>query len=263
MRNIMLALLLVIGGFGLTGCGSIESEHVGVRTTFTGEVKLQEEQQGFYTAVTSSVDEFSCKEITIALDDMRPKAGDNLTMQDLDIEIYYKVLCDQIAEQHLKYAQGTASGGGIYYAGYNLARSFGREAAYNAVTKFDSLQVHLNRDAIGAEILEETQLALDNDDPGVYTITKVIIRNAETDSSVEESIRLAVRKDKELEAATKQVQILEQQALANEELQVSLTPEILTQQYLTVLQTGAENGSLKMIDLGCQADFMINTNDLN
>lgn len=252
--KLVLAALLSVA---LVGCGSIESETVGVRTTFTGKVITAEEPQGFYTAFFSSLDKFSCKEITIELDDMQPKAGDNLTMRDMDIEIFYKVTCDQNAEQHLKYSNRTAADGSVHYAGYYLVRSLGREAAYSAVARYDSLQVHKNREAIGAAILAETQKQLDADDPGVYTVTKVIIRNATTDPSVEKSILLAVQKDKELEAVTKQVQILEQQALANAQLQVSLTPEILTQQYLEVLGTAAESGNLQLVDLGCQGGALL------
>lgn len=260
MKNFLKCGMLVVMALYLVACGSVESNHVGVRTTFTGEVKVQEEQQGFYTAVTSSVDEFSCKEITIELDDMRPKAADNLTMEDMDIEVYYRVNCDQIAEQHLKYSNRTVRDGqnGIYYAGYLMVRSFAREASYNAVSTYDSLEVHKNRDAIGDTIAQVTQAALEIDDPGIYSITKVIIRNADTDQSVEEAIRLAVRKDKELEAVTKQVEILEQQALANQGLQVSLTPEILTQQYLEVLGSAAASGNLKLVDLGCQGGALLN-----
>lgn len=259
MRNIFLVLMLAVGSLYLTGCGSVESETVGVRTSFTGKVNTQEEGQGFYTAVFSNLDKFSCKEITIELDDMTPKAGDNLTMKDMDVEIFYKVACDQNAEQYLKYSNRTAydSDVGLNYAGYQLVRSLGREATYNAVAKYDSLQVHKNREAIGGAILNETQKQLDADDPGVYTVTKVIIRNATTDPSVEQSIRLAVQKDKELEAVTKQVQILEQQAAANAKLQVSLTPEILTQQYLEVLGKAADGGNLKLVDLGCQGGALL------
>lgn len=259
MKRIFVLVFLTLAALYLTGCGSIESEHVGVRTTFTGEVKTQEEGQGFYTAFTSDVKEFSCKEITIGLDNMRPKAGDNLTMQDMDIEVFYTVQCDQNAEQHLKYSDRTARdpNTGVYYAGYHLVRSQAKQASYDTVAKYDSLQIHKNRTQISDAILNGTQALLDSDDPGIYQITKVIIRDATTDPSVEESIRLAVRKDKELEAVQKQVAILEQQALANQKLQVSLTPEILTERYLEVLGSAAESGNLRLIDLGCQGGALL------
>lgn len=257
MKNI---IVLVLISLTLIGCGRIETNMVGVRTTFTGEVKTQEEPQGFYTAFTSNVMEFSCKEITISLQNMQPKAGDNLTMKDLDIDVYYTVKCDQTAEQHLKYSNRTQRDPdlGVYYAGYNFVGSRAREAAYDAVALFDSLDVHKNRELIRETIREQTQRMLDGDDPGVYHISKVIIENAVTDPSVEDSIRLAVQKDKELEAVQKQVEILKQQALANQQLQVSLTPEILTQKYLEVLTAAADSGNLKLVDLGCQGGALLN-----
>ena len=76
----------------LSACGAIESGNVGVRTSFTGSVNTTEMQQGFYTHITSDVQEFSTKEITVALMDMQPKAKDNLTLADLDLEVYYTCL---------------------------------------------------------------------------------------------------------------------------------------------------------------------------
>ena len=96
----------------------------------------------------------------------------------------------------------------------------------------DSLDVHKERTLIKNRIQAQLQAAMDGKEPGVYTITRVIIRNADTDASVEESIRVAVKKEKELEAATTQVLILEQQSLANDKLTASLTPEILQARYL-------------------------------
>lgn len=248
MKNLLLAILAFAA---LAGCHSVETNNVGVRTTFTGEVQTAELPQGLYAVVTSSIDEFSCKEITVLMDNMTPKAGDNLSMQDMDIEVYYTVACDQIAEQHLKYSDRTAydQSEGVYYAGYRVVQSEGRNVAYDAVSDLDSLDVHKERTLIKTRIQSQLQAAMDGKEPGVYTITRVIIRNADTDASVEESIRVAVKKEKELEAATTQVLILEQQSLANDKLTASLTPEILQARYLDVLQIGMENGSVKFYNL--------------
>ena len=263
MKRFALVVLALVAMNFLSGCTSVESGNTGVRTTFTGEVKKQELPQGLYATVTSSVDHFSCKEITIPLDNMTPKAGDNLSMEDMDIEIYYTVLCDQVAEQYLKYSDRTAydQNKGVYYAGYRVVESEGLNAAYDAVSDLDSLEVHKNRDVIKKRIKEQLQATIDGKEPGVYTITRVIIRNADTDASVEESIRIAVKKDKELEAARTQVLILEQQSLANDKLTKSLSPEILRSKYLDVLQIGMENGSVKFYNLGEEANVLVNTGE--
>lgn len=244
----------------LTGCTSVETGNTGIRTTFQGEVQTQELAGGnLYATVTSSIDHFSCKEITVLLENMTPKAGDNLSMEDMDLEVYYTVSCDQVAEQHLKYSDRTAydSAEGVYYAGYRVVQSEARNAAYNVVSGVDSLEVHKNRDQIRKDIMVQVQDAMDGKEPGVYQITRVIIRNADTDASVEESIRIAVKKDKELEAATTQVLILAQQSLANEELTASLTPEILQARYLDVLEIGMKNGSVKFYNLGADANMLL------
>jgi len=182
----------------LTACGAIESGNVGVRTSFTGSVNTNEMQQGFYTHITSKVQEYSTKEITVALMDMQPKAKDNLTLADLD---------------------------------------------YDAVSEYDSLTIHQQRDRIKEQIRVSTQQVLDKTDPGIFQITKVIIRDVKTDPSIEQSIKLAVARNKELEAKSIELEIARKQVEINEALTLSLTPEILEQKRLEVIETACAAGT--------------------
>lgn len=228
----------------LTGCGAIQTGEVGVRTTFTGKVVQQEITQGFYTHITSDVREFSTKEIAIELFDMQPKAGDNLTLDDLDIEIYYIIEPSSVVDMHIKYANRHArSGNGSYLPVYNLVKSFAREAVYETVSEYDSLVVHQERDKIRSQVKNRTQEALDSTDPGVFQIQKVVIRDVKTDPTIEDSIKLAVARNKELEAKKIELQIAREQVLINEALTMSLTPEILEQKRLEVIESACKAGT--------------------
>ena len=235
----------------LTACGRIDSEHGGVRTSFTGNVNPDELSQGFYTAVLSSVEEYSCKELVVEAFDMRPKARDNLTMNDLDLEIYYKAACDQLAELKLKYTgRDQFTTDDLGYPAYKLVRSMARETAYAEVSKYDSLEIHKNREKLGEQIKAALQNRLNNDDPGVFTITRVVVRSAVTDPSIEQSITLAVSKNKELEARKKEVEIAEQQALAYRKLNKELTMKVLRNKELDITDRAITEGAKPYVLFG-------------
>lgn len=247
--NKFLKGLIAIGiMLGLTACGSVETENVGVRISWDSQVQMQEEGEGFYTAIFSSVEEWTGKEVGISLENMQPKAGDNLTMEDLDVEVFYKVRKDQIAEQRVKYSNRHVYDEGIWYPSYHLVKSFAREAVYQAVAKKDSLEIHKDRDAIKDDVKTALQALLDQDDPGVFVISKVVVKNARTDSTLEESIQTAIKKDKEFEAKQKEVAIATQSALANVELTKSLTPQIMRIKELEAMVSACSKGNTCIID---------------
>lgn len=247
------AMLLIALAISLSGCGRIETGEVGVRTSaISGKVSLDEEAQGFYTAFTSSVDVYTTKEITVPLTDLRPKAKDNLSLQDMDVDLLYQVDPDAVADQSVKYANASVRDPETRqrYAGYRLVKALAEEAIFNAVADYDSLTVHQNREKLMAAIRDYTAKRLDASDPGVYKVTRVVIRNLRTDPSVEQSIRNAVGKTKELEAREKEVEISRQQALAYDELNESLTENVLRKLELDVKELAIREGSKPIIIFG-------------
>lgn len=236
--------VLALAPMLMAGCmSSIETGEVGVRTTFTGKVLMAEEGQGFHTHWTSSLDRYSIKQITVSLDDLQPKAADNLTLDDLDIEVYYTINPDRVAEISVKYQNRHARGPGVLYPAYYLVESEANSAIQRAVAKFDSLTVHQERAKLREIIREQTQQALDQSDPGDFQVRKVVIRDVKTDPSIEESIKLAVAREKELEAKRVELEIAEEQVLINESLTKSLTPEILEQRRLEVIENACKVGT--------------------
>ncbi len=238
--------------FALIGCGTIESNNVGVRTAWDGEINTAEVDQGFYTAWISSVDEFSGKEITVQMRDMKPQAGDNLNLMDLDAEVYYTTDKSKIAELNIKYANRNAydNSADVWYPAYDLVKSIARNSLYSRVGQMDSLDVNRNRNSLAAEIMTELQNKLDSSDEGVFTITKVIIRNVQVDPSIQDAIKIAVAKDKELEAMKKQEAIAEAIAKANNMLNKSLTPAILRARELDIQELAIKEGSNLIVQIG-------------
>lgn len=257
-----LKFLCIIGGLVLssllTACGQIETGNVGVRTQF-GKIQAEEEAPGVYTSVLSHVDEYTTKETYVALDNLTPRAKDNLTLKDLDVTIYYKTTPTKVADFAATHAGMSAKLQNEHYLrpGYVLIENLARGVAYDETSKFDSLTLHQNRQALEASIKEALTAQLNKSDPGYFQITRVVIRTITTDPTVEDSIRRAVAKDKELEAARKEVQVKQQEAAANNALSASLTDNLLKRQYIAAIDKCAGNSNCTLV-LGGGSNTMLN-----
>lgn len=252
MNNLMKLAVIVMASIGAVGCGAIDSGNAGVRTTWDNKVQPEVEGEGFYTAFFSSVEEYVGKDILITLDDMTPKGGDNLTMQDLDVQIYYKTALSCMAGLKVKYANAhqvvRLDTGTYVYPAYQRVLGQGREAVYDSISTVDSLEIHKDRNNLRPLIKNGLQEILDAADPGCFKITTVVIKDAKTDGSLEESIQLATRKEKELEAMLKEVEIKEQEANANNKLASSLTPNIMRLRELEAMVKACESGNTCILD---------------
>lgn len=227
----------------LVGCSAVETGNTGVRTSFSGKVKTQETGQGFFFHPISKLQEYSTKEIAVELMNMQPKAKDNLTLEDLDLEVYYTADASQIAELKIKYVNRDVKSYGNWLPAYDLVRSISRSQVYTTISEYDSLTIHSNRQVIEGQIMERTQTVLDKSDPGVFQITKVVIREVKTDTGIEEAIKMAVSRNKELEAKQIELEIARKQVEINDVKTDSLTPEILAEKRLEVIEKACSKGT--------------------
>lgn len=248
----------------------IDTGHVAVKKTL-GTVELEEVEAGlnWKLPLLTKAYEFSAKEIAIDFNDLRPKARDNLRLQDLDISIYYRVEPSMIAETMVKYAASFVDGEDALLPAYAIVFREGRDVIYEEVTKIDSLQLHRNRDELRDGIAHELQLKLDSKDAGVFTITRVAIRALNTDPTIEAAIQKAVQAQKTLEAKKVEVEIAAKDAEieiarargiaeANAIINSSLTPEYLQHELNEALKMFANNdGGVVVIPAQMQNMSMI------
>ena len=235
----------------------IESGNVGVRKTL-GKVNPEEASPGLNLRVPAitQITEFVGKEIAIDLTDLTPKAADNLSLRDMDVTVFYRADSAQIADLYVKYANAHQYDGesDSYFPAYRLVYREARRAAYETVAKIDSLTMHKKREQISDSIKARLQKALDGNDPGVFLVTRVVIRSVLTDPSIEESIREAVANQKRLEAKQVMVEIerknaeieairAEGIAKANDIINKTLTAEYLQHELNLTLQKFAETGA--------------------
>jgi regulator of protease activity HflC (stomatin/prohibitin superfamily) len=277
LRKLLLGIVVVVLVVFVLGgmVGTIATGNVGVRTTL-GVTSQDEVTPGVYLKwpFISRVDEFTAKEVAIDLTDLTPKARDNLSLRDMDITLYYRAEAATIAELYAKYAgQSARSDEGYMVPAYNLVLRVARNTAYKEVAKVDSLVMHTRRDELGAAMHTDLQDELDKTDPGVFKITRVVVRAVITDPSIEESIRNAVANQKRLEAMEVQTQIAQKEAEikvteargiaeANRIIAGSLTREYLQHEANQALLKFAEgdNASTVILPSGMNVTPLINAN---
>jgi len=263
--------VVVIGIVAFMSAYTVESGNVAVERTL-GKVDHAEQLQGLnfkMPFLTSSL-EFSAKEIAIDINDLTPKAADNLSLNDLDVSVFYRVPKDRVSELFVKYAAAAARGAdGVYMPAYGLMFREARSAIYEQVAKIDSLQLHKQREVLQSSVLEELQGRLEKTDPGDLIITRVVVRALNTDPSIEAAIRKAVEAEKQLEAKQVQVEIAKKDAEieierakgiaeANNIINSSLTAEYLQHEVNTALLRFADNdGSVVVIPANMQGFEMI------
>ncbi len=254
-------LLLVAALVTLASCGTIETGNVGVRVTL-GTVNPQEVGPGVYFGLPliSTVQPFSAKEIAVELNDLTPKARDNLSLRDLDITVYYHTEASQVADLYIKYAARHARGEGsnVNLPAYQLVHGVSRNVIYEETSKLDSLVMHTKRDEMAQGIKRGIQAELDANDKGVFQITRVVVRALTTDPAIEKAIQDSVSAQKQLETTRQRIQIAEAEAQvevkkaegiakANQIINQSLTREYLQHEANLALMKFADKGGTSTV----------------
>ena len=270
-------LTVIIGLMIYLSAYTVQSGHVSVERTL-GKVDHDEQLQGlnFKAPFLTTRQEFSAKEIAIDIDDLKPKAADNLSLRDLDVSVYYRVPPERISELYVKYAASAIRGpDGIWLPAYGLVVREACAAIYEKVSEIESLQLHKQRELLQNEVLSELQGRLEQSDSGDIFVTRVVVRALNTDPSIEAAIREAVEAEKRLEAKQVQVEIAKKDAEieierakgiaeANGIINESLTAEYLQHEVNLALQEFADNeGSVVVIPANMQGfDLILDANQL-
>lgn len=250
---------VIFAGSFLAGCSQIDTGNTGVESTF-GQVKEQTLPPGVYFTLFKTVYEVNTKEIGLELNDMQPKARDNVTLTDVDVTIYFRINPASVARIMTKYAGDMVRDkNGDYVVGYGLVNRMARESVYNAISKHIASEMHTKRGDIAAYIRETLQKEIDSDaGKGMFEITNVLIRNIVTDPRLEEAIKqsaeveFAIRKrQQELELAKAEAERkrieAEGEAVANRIIADSITSNLIELRRIEAMQGFAKQGTHTVI----------------
>lgn len=217
MNFIRTLLLFALAGL-LGACSQIDTGNVGVERTL-GKVGTDAMPPGVYFTLFKSVDEFTSKEVLFQLENMTPKSRDNLTMQDVDVDVIYKVDGSRVPALYAKYqgdvvkhSQVVKDGTSDLIIGYSRVMREAREAVYKSVATFDATTMHTKRADITEAIRKTLQSELDAADKGAFTVTSVNVRNMVVDKGIEEAIRQKAATDQRIEQAQRELALTKAEA---------------------------------------------------
>lgn len=228
----------------LAACTQIDTGNVGVERTL-GKVGTDAMPPGVYFTLFKYVDEFTSKEVLFQLENMTPKSRDNLTMQDVDVDVIYKVDGSRVPALYAKYqgdvvkhSQVVKDGASDLIIGHNRVSREAREAVYKAVASFEATTMHTKRAEITEAVRKTLQAELDTADQGAFTVTSVNVRNMVVDKGIEEAIRQKAATDQRIEQAQRELALTkaeaekaiakaEGEAKANRILAESITPQLI------------------------------------
>lgn len=249
-----LAALVVAGN--LAGCTQIDTGNVGIESTF-GQVKEQSLTPGVYNTVFKRVLEVSAKEIPIEVANLTPKAKDNVTLQDVDLTVYYKIDPARAPAIFTRYSGdvSTLKDSGDVALASGLVARMAREATYKAFAAVLASEAHTKRTDIAADIRSATQAEIDADaGKGWIQVTNIIVRNIVTDPRLEESIKQAAAVEFQIREKNQQISLAkseaerkrieaEGEARANKIIADSLSPALIQLRQIEATAMFAKNGT--------------------
>lgn len=257
-KKMMLAVA-VVGMF--TGCTRVDTGNIGVEKV-RGQVKMEElgANPGYFTLFKEVV-EVNGKETSLSMSDLKPKAKENLTMQDFDFDVYYKVNPGFAADLMVKYSGDLTwdEKADAYNVGQALVARQAREAAYNSAAQYAFAEMQNKRSEIASDIEKGLQAELDRTaGKGAFTVTNVVVRNITTDANLERSIREAAdvefqvrKKQQQLELARAEADRLkveaQGQADANRILSESLTPALVKMKEYETMEKFSQNQNVTIL----------------
>jgi regulator of protease activity HflC (stomatin/prohibitin superfamily) len=267
--------IAILSAVLLAGCSQIDTGNVGVERTL-GNVKQESLPPGVYFTLFKTVDEFTAKEVPLSITDLKPKSRDNLTMADVDIDVYFKVEPAKMAALYTKYqgdvskvmkpsSDGSMKDTGDEIVGMGRVLREARESVFRSIATFDATTMHLKRDEIANSIRLIMQKELDATDPGAFFITNVNVKSLVTDKALEDSIRARAQVDQQIEAKIKQGELAkaeakrilieaEGQAAANNAINASITPNLIRMREIAAQEAIAtkEGATTIMVPYGTQ-----------
>lgn len=233
-----IAVCLMLGT--VVACDQIDTGNVGVSKRW-GQISPDALEADVYFRPFSTIYEVSTKNNSFDLENMQPKAKDNVTLDEFDISVYYNITGSAVPKIMSQYAGDAtwSADAGAYIIGQTLVERTAKEAAYKAVAQYNAVALNANRDAISEFIKSSAQSELDKTiGHDTFFITDVLVRNIKTDARLEEATKNSAeveftrtKKQQELEVAKieAQKQAIEAQgkADANRILSESLTPQLI------------------------------------
>lgn len=218
MKSFAKTMLAVGVLASLNACSRIETGQVGIIRGFDKQIQMSEALPGqTQNTIFQDVIEAQTKDITVDVQNIRPQAAENTTLDDMDLTVIYSVAPGMAAEL---YANKSSSfheidtKTGDYLLMYNYVYNLARNASYKAVREYKSLELNDNRVAIEGKILNiiNAELNEDKDLSGAVTVSNVNVRQMLPAKSIVDSANEFIRSQNELKKKEVEVETAKKEA---------------------------------------------------
>lgn len=271
MIRIGRALAAAALALAATACTQVSTGEVGVKSTF-GKISLEELGPGLYEPFTKTVDVYSVRETTVQLNNIPGvKTKNNVTMQDVDVDVRYSIQPHKVADMVAKLSGDTGKNAeGVKVVGEKFVTRLAREAVLDAIKAYPADEVHLKREDITGLIAEKLQAEMNKELPDTFLVHGVTARALVADTKLENAIREAAQVQFELQKKLQQEEVAKaegkillqrakDEAAANAVISASLTPQLLRKMELQAQSAFAKEGThTVLLGAGTSSGVLVN-----
>lgn len=199
MKKIILALVAV-GIVSSFGCTRVETGHVGIRTSFNGEIEPTELGVGFHQTLIGSVHTYVANEITWKVDNLTPQTKDRSQLEDLDLAYTYSINPSSIGDLVVKYKGRDAEApNGERYPLALYVENVVKTATTDVISKYDALEANEKREEIRNAIRKQAEAMFKEDGLAeAVNIHQVFVKNLQLSKAIMASANAVIISQNEL-----------------------------------------------------------------
>lgn len=213
MKKIILALVAV-GIVSSFGCTRVETGHVGIRTSFNGEIEPTELGVGFHQTLIGSVHTYVANEITWKVENLTPQTKDRSQLEDLDLAYTYSVNPSSIGDLVVKYkGRDSTDSNGDRYPLALYVENVVKTATTDVVSKYDALEANEKREEIRNKIRTQAEAMFKEDGLAeAVNIHQVFVKNLQLSKAIMASANAVIISQNELKSKEYEVQTARKEA---------------------------------------------------
>lgn len=255
MKNLIKIVIIASTVFSLSGCFQrIQTGEVGVRVDMSNQVQGTELLPGSWNqTLVGNVMTFPVRDITVALDDMKPLDADNTALADFDVSVVYGVNPTSVAELYSTKSKSFHAYNEKEkdtYLMYNFMVTLVKNASYKVVRKYKTLELADSRAKMEEEIRTVVSdiLKAEKLDTSLQ-LTMVQIRNIAPNQEIMNAATAYVKSQNELKIKENEVKLakLESERMAALAQNSQQSIAYMNAQAALNISEGIKNGKVQTI----------------
>jgi len=213
VKKIILALVAV-GIVSSIGCTRVETGHVGIRTSFNGEIEPTELGVGFHQTLIGSVHTYVANEITWKVENLTPQTKDRSQLEDLDLAYTYSINPSSIGDLVVKYkGRDATDDNGDRYPLALYVENVVKTATTDVVSRYDALEANEKREEIRNKIRTQAEAMFKEDGLAeAVNIHQVFVKNLQLSKTIMASANAVIISQNELKSKEYEVQTAKKEA---------------------------------------------------